>query len=328
MRDEQVLEHYGGSTTRACEFLHVRIGDRERPQLALEVSGDRQTISHPEFFVVTEDARERHHEVALEGDCVLTIRDIQNAVRIVEEGEERIDVVDKRTTANPAENLRNARLSQCLSIGAATRAQVAVESRNHLVEHDARQQVASAHALLPADPVGQNEALAVAELVDQVGTDVVLRKVAQNDVRADIGLTRVESLEASPLPVLVGVQVNQRAQVGRGSFLEQPLCRRSALQSVDHKDLIHQQELAAAFLLHICTTHTQVDVRDTTSCEGFFQDVDLAVRQDLTLVARRDDTGERQGVDNAADCEPLFTVNCDDVQGSVDHFDHELTIFL
>jgi len=325
--DDQLLEDQDGLAGAAGEILDVRIHERELRQLAAKVHGDGQAVAVPEVLVVADDAREGLQERRLQVNGVLAVRDVLEAEGLVDEREEVPHVVTEHRRLDALEDLRDPGLGERLGVALAG-TEVAVEPPDDLVERDRREQVVATHVLLPADLVLEDELPIEGQVVHDLGTFDVLRKVAKDDVGVQAGLTHVEVLEALALPGLVRVEVDQRTEAGQGAVVGEPDGGRRPLQTVDDEDVIAEQELAVTELVDRLTAHAEVDVRDTTSGKRLLEHVDLAVGQSPPLVGGNLDVGKGHRIDHTPKGESLLAVDRHDVERTVNHLDGGHMCFL
>ncbi len=316
--DEVPVERVRRHAARGRQSHQLRVVDRELGELVDDALVDDELVAVPEVDVVAEHLGEGDQERCLQERSSLAVGHPADAPGLVDDVEEEPDVLDERGPTDVVHDLLQA-VGQLDHVGARTGAGVTVEPPDHLDEgRRGEQVVATAHLLLPADLVREDEGLAAGELVERVHRRHGHPLVAQGHVAGEAGLTDVEVLEALALPLLVRPEVDDRSQVGdhlAGLVEQHLLCGRDPLQAVHDVDGVLQVE-AAADLTAPLASHAEVDVRHSAAHQRLLELADLLLGEDLALVVV--DLEEAKAVridDTAQDDLPLRGL----VEGGVDH---------
>lgn len=325
MFDDELLEHLDRHAGAAREVADRGVVHLEQLELATQVRRDDQAVSLPEVFVVAQHPREGEQERRLQVGRRVAVGHVLDVEALIDQPEEAQHVVREVALAGPLDDLGDAGASQGARV-TLPGAEVAVEPSRGLVEGDAGDQVTATHVLRPRDPVVQHELRLLRRHLEHQGRRRNgLGQVAQDDVRVEPRLTDVERLEACTLPGLGRVEVHDDADVGHEAFADQLFASRLALEPVDDVDVVVEDpdDLAVLELfLRGISTHAEVDVGNATRLERLLEGVDLAGRQDLTLVDVRAELLEVEGIDDTPQHDRFLLADDEDVERSIDDANH------
>src|SRR5690606_30755646 len=105
-------------------------------------------------------------------------------------------------------------LSQLVVPTVPNRTQVTVHHADHLGERERGDQVTASHSLLPANTPTEHEGPVLRETVEHLHDLKILAQVAKQHVAAQLGAVGVEDAEPVTLPLLRGVEVDRRTEMG------------------------------------------------------------------------------------------------------------------
>lgn len=317
MLHHQHVEDVPRGAGGGCEVHDLGVVDRELRQLPLEGGLDEETVVLPEVGMLAEDTREHHQEGGPHVDGTLLEGHALDAPALVDELEERLDVVPHDALAHVGHDLVDTG-GEPAGVAVQGRAHVRVELADDLEVGHGRDQLVTRHALVPADTAGQDEGVVHGQPVKHRHRLHIMLQVAQEDVRAQLGAVLVEDAEASTLPLLGGAEVDGRSEVRPlwGTALHQVEPSTDALESVHDEDRVLKVERRLT-LDDAMPAHAKLDVRRTgTVLVCRHQVVDPCQGQDLTLVGGGLELHERGGVDDA----PKDDLVADLVKCTVDDF--------
>lgn len=323
--EEQVTRH----AVTASKATNRRVRHGETLETLEVLLGHNEPVSLPVVQVLPKELCQGKQEGLLDMNGRLLVGDHADPPADIEHIEEGPDVVLEDVSPSVLEDLLQTR-REIEGTVAEPGTDVSVETTNDLVERDRTHQLANTGTLGPGDLLPHDELpIGRCQRVQDVRDLQLVTEVAKRDVRAELRLTDVESIEPVAFPVFGRAEVDGGADTRlSGTITFHQLSRSGdALETVDDVHGIDQVERVTTFL-KVLTTHAELDVRNALALESTDQVVDLLLRDDLTLIfvnakppqtVRVDDTPE-----NNVPVE--FIESGLDYLDAIPHWDHVLSV--
>ncbi len=278
----------------------------------------------PEGLVVSEDPCERPQETTLEVRREIPVRNRLQPEGVVDDVEERSHVAPPDVRADNLEGLVDGR-HELIERRRETGSELVVQDADSPERTQRRQQFTAPHLLSPADTPLEHE------ITPPIGRHHVERlngrrllPVAEDHVRGNPPPTEIEDLEAIPLPVLVGVEMEGGAEAElrlHPEFRKDPLASRQPLEAVDDKTVAVDVERTCP-LTDLVPTDADLDVGNLLpGLEGSNETAEIRERTSFSLVVTDLDVSERAGIDDPAEDHLILVTDPHDVEGSVEDFD-------